>query len=164
MDSSQLSENTCLFIRQSFPHSLTLPVSKINSDLDTIIRDQLLLEIGDRCTPHGYIKKDSIQIIKRSVGIINTTQRQGSIDYNIVYEADVCSSPNGLEINCEIINTNKLGIMAEFKPLSIVLAKQHHDDKEKFDSKKVGDIIKVKIVGSRYELKDDQINAIAILV
>lgn len=164
MNPSQIAHNSCLFERQSFPYSITLQVSKIGSNIDDTITEELQRELGDRCTAHGFISADTISIIKRSVGVINTTQRQGSIDYKIVYEADVCRNPDGREIYCQVINTNKLGIMAEFKPLSIVLAKQHHEKKKEFDTKKVGDIIKVKIMGSRYELRDDQINAIAVLV
>ena len=164
MNPSQIAHNSCLFERQSFPYSITLQVSKIGSNIDDTITEELQRELGDKCTAHGFISAESISIIKRSVGVINTTQRQGSIDYKIVYEADVCRNPDGREIYCQVINTNKLGIMAEFKPLSIVLAKQHHEKKKEFDNKKVGDIIMVKIMGSRYELRDDQINAIAVLV
>ena len=165
MNPSQVSENSQLFERQSFPHSITLPVSKIGKDIDATIIEQLQQEVGDKCTAHGFIRSSSIVITKRSVGIINTTQRQGSVDYKVVYEAEVCRKPDGQEIYCQVVNTNKLGIMAEYKPLSIVLAKQHHQDKKtEFDTKKVGDVIKVKIMGSRYELRDDQINAIAVLV
>ena len=48
-------------------------------------------------------------------------------------------------------------------PISVLLAKQHHQDNELFESLKVNNKIKVKIIGKRFEYGDTQINVIGVL-
>ena len=61
-----------------------------------------------------------------------------------------------------------MGVMAyvgdEQSPyISILMAKQHHIDNDKFNNLKINDIIKIKVLGKRYEYGDNQISVIGIL-
>ena len=96
-------------------------------------------------------------------------QFNGSVLYNIIFVADVCNPVEGMVVPANVININKMGILAyggyeEPYPLNILLAKQHHIDNEYFDSVKENDNIFVKVIGIRKEYGDSQISIIGKLM
>ncbi len=144
--------------------TITISADKITSNLDDVILKQLKSTVGNKCGSHGYIDSNSITILKRSIGKINSGHLNGSLSYEVSYKADVCNPVEGSEITCQVVNKNKMGILASAPPLSIVLARQHHPDNERFESVNVGDTITIKVIGKRFELYDNQITAIGELV
>lgn len=153
-----------IFTPSILNESITLQPNKITSNIDNIILKELKKAVGNKCGSHGYIDENSIVILKRTIGKLNTGHLNGSISYDVSYKAKLCNPIEGSEISCKIININKMGILAREDPLSIVLARQHHISNETFDSLKIGDLINVKIIGKRFELYDNQITAIGELV
>ena len=145
-------------------HTITLTPDKLAGDLDETLLDYLKREVGNKCTRYGYIDRDSITVLKRSIGSVNSTYLNGSLKYDLTYKANVCNPLDGTIITCTAMNTNKMGILAERHPLSIVLARQHSEDEEAFNKIQVGDEIRVKVIGKRFELYDEQITAIGQLI
>lgn len=143
---------------------ITIPADKITSNLENVILKQLKQAVGNKCGSNGYIDMDSIVILKRTIGKLNTSHLNGSISFDISYKANVCNPIEGSEITCEVVNKNKMGLLASIHPLSVVLARQHHLDNKQFEEINIGDTITVKIIGKRFELYDDQITAIGELV
>jgi hypothetical protein len=61
-----------------------------------------------------------------------------------------------------------MGILAgvpheDNSPLNILLARQHHNNNKYYDKIQEKDIIKIKILGKRYEYGDTQISIIGVL-
>lgn len=158
-----MTENS-IFMTSVLNETITIPAHKITTNLDHVILNELRQTIGNKCGSHGYIDKDSISIVKRSIGKINSGHLNGSLAYEVSYKANICNPTEGSLITCEVVNKNKMGILASAPPLSIVLARQHHPDNETFDNLTLGDQITIKVVGKRFELYDDQITAIGELV
>lgn len=100
-------------------------------DITSILTQKLRGQIGDKCSKEGYIKKNSIQILQRTIGKINTRFLDGSINYRIIYSADVCNPRPGDILKVQFVEKNKAGILAEKlgTPLNIVLPKDIHADK-----------------------------------
>ena len=157
-------EPTELYMTSMQTHTLTLSASDIRGNLDRILEQHLKREVGDKCTRYGYIDRDSVVIVRRSIGSINTVSLNGSLRYDVAYRANVCNPLEGSVIRCKAISINKMGILAEQHPVSVVLARQHSNDEEKFNNVKEGDDILVRIIGKRFELNDEQITAIGQLV
>ena len=111
----------------------------------------------------GYIDKESISIIERSIGKINSQQLNGNIQFNVRYRALVCNPPKGTIISCKVLNINKMGVLVEKKPLSIVCARQHHEDKSVFKTIDIGDEINVILIGNTFDLYDEEICSIGII-
>jgi len=155
-----IEDTSDIYVTSVQNHTLTLAASELRGNLDTTLLRLLRDEVGNQCTRHGYIDRDSIEIVKRSIGTVNTVSLNGSLRYDIIYRASVCNPLDGTLLYCTVVNTNKMGILAERSPLSIVLARQHSDDEAIFNSVKEGDQIQVKIIGKRFELHDEQITAI----
>lgn len=166
-NSNDLDENTNfskLFKLSSINTYVDILSSDILSGIDDIILKTIKEKYGDKCNTLGFIDKKSIKLIKRSIGTINSSFLNGSIRYNVIYSANICNPIDGTIINCKILNINKMGILAEAAPLSIVLARQHHIGNKEFDNISIGENHLIKIIGKRFELYDDQITIIAELV
>ena len=153
-----------IYMTSILNETITLPAHKITTNLDHVILNELRRSVGNKCGSYGYIDMDSISIVKRSIGKINSGHLNGSLAYEVSYKAKVCNPTEGSLINCEVVNKNKMGILATAPPLSIVLARQHHPDNDTFNNLGLGDAITIKVIGKRFELFDDQITAIGELV
>lgn len=153
-----------IFMPSVLTHVIYLSANRIGSNLDDIIINTLKREVGNKCITFGYIDRDSITILQRSIGKVNSVHLNGSISCDVSYQANLCNPDEGSIVECKVKSINKMGILAEKHPLTIVLARQHHTDVEVFDIVEPDDIIQVKIIGKRFELNDEQITAIGKLI
>ena len=135
--------------------------SDLSNNIDTVLKDKIISEIEGRCVNDGYIKKDSVRLIKRSIGKLMMSQFNGNIIYNIIYTAKVCNPHEGDIVKCRVENINKMGIMCKKEPMLIALSKIYHEDSiDLFNKINVDDVIKVEVIASRYEFNDNEINII----
>jgi len=65
-------------------------------------------------------------------------------------------------------NITKAGIRCETteipSPIIAFIARDHHYSNDRFASVKEGDILKIKVIGQRFELNDTQISIIGELI
>ena len=161
-----------LFIDTIISKSIAIEPSNINRNLNEFILNKLKTNYEGKCLKLGYVKPNSITILKRSMGSIIQSHFNGSILYNIKFSIKVCNPLEGSIINAFVKNINKMGILASISdtengnddsPLNILLARQHHIDNADFFTKNIGDSITIKIIGKRFEFGDNQISIIAVL-
>ena len=143
-----------------------------SNNIDTMIKFALKEKIGNKCIKDGYVLSNSINILKRSLGKINTNFFDGSITYNITYTAKLCNPIEGSLLVVQYIDHNKMGILANKKgtPLNIVIPKQLHKDKKLFKTIETKLInkeeinLKIQVIGKRFEKDDTEIFVIGKLV
>lgn len=150
---------------------IILNASNLNN-IERLIKNKLQKKIGNKCIKDGYVLSNSIQILKRSIGKINTAFFDGSISYNIQYSAKICNPKEGSFIIVDYVDHNKMGILAKKNntPLNIVIPKQLHKNKELF--KKIDEQLvqeqsiklKIQIIGKRFEKDDTEIFVIGKLI
>ena len=150
---------------------IILNPSNLNN-IERLIKNKLQKKIGNKCIKDGYVLSNSIQILKRSIGKINTAFFDGSISYNIQYSAKICNPKEGSFIMVDYVDHNKMGILAKKNntPLNIVIPKQLHKNKELF--KKIDNLLqqqqeiklKIQIIGKRFEKDDTEIFVIGKLI
>jgi len=154
-----------LFIRSTLFHKINLLPHEIKHDVDSIILEKLKNEVGDRCIKEGYVRKESIELLKRSIGVVDCIHFNGRISFQITYSAEVCNPTEGLKLKGRIADINKMGAIINIKPLSIILPKQQPQiDLEVFKGLSVNDEVLVSIVGCIFELYDTEINAVGTIV
>lgn len=154
-----------LFIRSTLFHKINLLPHEIKHDVDAIILEKLKNEVGDRCIKEGYVRKESIELLKRSIGVVDCIHFNGRISFQITYSAEVCNPTEGLKLKGRIADINKMGAIINIKPLSIILPKQQPQiDLEVFKGLSVNDEVLVSIVGCIFELYDTEINAVGTIV
>lgn len=152
-------------------HTIHLKPNEIKKgfNIKEVLKNQLINKVGDRCVKDGYVVGDSIEIIKYSIGELCTAHFTGDIRFSILYTALIYNPSEKDQLTCKIINKNKMGILAEAgvgnpAPISILLSKQHHPEKDIFKDLDVGKTIHITVIGKRYELNDKQIFVIGKLI
>lgn len=157
-----------LFVSVKGNTSVRLEPRDLNSKMDDTILRHLKKENEGKCIKDGFVREKSIKILKRSFGTAQTSAFNGCMTVNVEYSMDICNPLQGAQMEVQAVNINKMGILAgvpyeQSSPLNIMLAKQHHIDNEEFESIKLDDVFKVRVIGSRFEYGDTQISIIAVL-
>ena len=123
--------------------NLSIHPEDIKNDIDNIIKHKLKEKMEGKCSDNGYVIKDSITIIKRSIGSIATFNNQSMIKYVITYKAKLLSPTEGTNMDVYVNNSNKMGIIAYIKlgkkdietiddsPIIAVLPKEYFKDSER---------------------------------
>lgn len=159
-----------LFIHALLNDRVKLKPRQVTKEFETHIFAKLKQTFEGRCTYHGYIKIDSIEIVKVSCGMVKDITLNGDTIYNVSYYADVCNPVVGSIISVRVVNTNMFGILAEksviinntsYSILDVIVAKNNNNELDKI---KVGNTINVEIIGKKYELEDKKITVIGKIV
>lgn len=138
--------------------NILIPPEKFNSKINVFIEESLKKKIENKCICEGYVKSNSINIVKKSIGNLKGSQFNGYINYEILFKALVCSPKNGSIIKCKVkLINNKLGILGNNGPLTIIVGKQLHNNPELLDEINIDDIVEVKVIEIKYSLDDKEI-------
>ena len=144
------------------------------SDLSSDINQMILLNLKKRyegvCNKDGYIIKDSIQLINRSIGQIKTINNISFINFNVTYSSDIIYPSIDSEYETYVETINKVGIISYIKlneddtlkdsPYIVITPKEYIDDKV-FESIKVNDVITVKVKSFRIKYASQQIQIVS---
>ena len=133
----------------------------INKDLNETLKNILITDVEGKCVREGYIEENSINIIKRSVPYFYGNQLNGSMAIDIIYSAKICCPTKGNIIECDVQKINKLGILASTGPLSIIIARQFHKNKNIFKDIKENEKISIKVIDKRFNINEKKISIIA---
>lgn len=157
-----------LFISTISKTTISVEPKYLNNNIDRVLLTKLKDNVEGKCIKDGYVKKNSVKIIKRSAGVAQISGFNGSSLFHIMYSIDVCNPLEGHIIEVQALNINKMGIFAgvpyeQNSPINVMIAKQHHIDNPKFDKIKENDIFKIKVIGKRYEYGDTSIQIIGII-
>lgn len=153
--------------------NINLKPYEMKNDIDNLIKEKLKCNIEGKCSENGYILKDSIIIIKRSLGKIKTFNQQSIISFLITYKAKVITPTKGLLLDVHINNINKMGIIAYIKlgekesetfdesPLIIILPKEYFNENTySFEDLKINQKINITVIGSRIKYNSDKIQVV----
>ena len=97
---------------QIFNDTISLISSDLNKDIDNIILNKLKKKYEGLCKDNSFILNNSINILKRSLGRIETSDNINYIKYDISYKCSNLSPNIGDKIDCYVNNKNKMGIIA----------------------------------------------------
>lgn len=153
-----------LFFISVIEDKISLKPSEINNNINEHILDKIKNKIGNKCYKQGFIDRNSIKLLERSIGKIKSSHFNGNLIFNVKIEVQICNPLQGDIIKCKVIGKNKMGILAKNSPLVIALSKMHHSDPSIFDKINKDDEIKVEVICSKFELNDNEIDVIAKLI
>lgn len=154
-------EETGIYNNITLKKKVLLFPKNLNKNLLNSLKKKLSDKFEGKCVTEGFIKDGSIEIVNRHIGKLTGSNFRGTYEYVVYFNADVCSPVNGEVIKCKVLNTNRLGVLAECGPLSIIIPKDYHEDKSVFNKLDVNDIIMVEIIGKRFEINDTKISVVA---
>ena len=133
----------------------------LNENIDEYINNYLKLKVENYCVDEGYIKPESVKILKKSIGMLLGSRFTGDITYNIAYTAQVCNPIVGNIIDCKVKFVNKLGILGSNGPITIIIGKQFHSNDNELNKISENDIVKVEVIAKKFSLNDKEIKIIA---
>ena len=142
-----------------------LPMQAIGSNTKQTLENKLARDMEGKCVVEGYVKPGSVVVESYSSGMLSD---EGAM-FDVIMRCLVCSPVEGMHIDCVAKNiTESAGIKAETEddpsPVIIYIARDHNFNNKDFSKVKVGDKIKVRVIGQRFELNDKYISVIAELI
>ena len=150
-----------IYMKNLLSKTITLSFNDIGNNITELITEKIIDTFSGICIEEGFVKPNSINLVEYSAG-----QIRGNIVVFIVnFECLICRPVAGLKFNCVVKNITKAGIRAEYidnpTPVIVFIAKDHHYDMDEFSKIKEDDIIRVRVIGIRFELNDKYISVIA---
>ena len=156
-----------LFIPIKFKTNIILKPNELDADFEMTILKKLKAIYENVCSKYGYIKNNSIKIIKRSIGIIKNQHFNGNVSFDVVCIAEICNPIQGSIIKCKVKAKNSLGLLAEgyydkIPILEIIVPKISAgiQSEVNLDQINIGQEIKIEVCGKKYQLFDKHISII----
>ena len=135
------------------PYDIPKNRQLVDSKLLQVIKEKY----GNKCNHNGFIEKDSIEILERSIGEINSCHFNGEIYYNIKVGVRICTPNVGSFVTCRVIGKNQAGIFCVADPLQIIVSPDNHEDTSFFENIKKDDNVEIEIIRYQILLNHDHI-------
>ena len=149
-----------IYFKTALHKKIVINSQNLDENIDNYINKYLKNKIEGKCIDEGYIKPDSIEIIKKSIGMLLGSKFNGDITYDILYTADITNPVIGNIIDCKVKFINKLGILGNNGPITIIVSKQFHNNSDFINEIKQGDVIKVEVIDKKFSLNDTEIKIV----
>ena len=161
---------------QIFNNNISLYPPDLNKDIDNIILKKLKKTYEGYCKDNCFILKNSINIINKSLGKIETHENKNIIKYDVKYSCDIISPTNGEEIEIIVHNITKMGIIGYIKidekysksdnpfensPLIVIVPE---DKINNINDINVGQKLKTEILNYRIKFRNEQIQVVCKIV
>ena len=164
--SSSLSPEDDLYSKTILTTKVVVPFILVGSNVETTIKNTISAKFEGKCIVEGFVKPDSISIIKFSSGTLASKY----VEFEVVFECNICCPVEGMQINCYAKNITQAGIRAftsldeKKSPVIIYVSRDHHSSNSYFNSVNEKDFIRIRVIGQRFELNDKQVSVIGELM
>lgn len=160
-----------MFMPIKFNTTIILTPRELTRDFDKTIIDKVKITLENCCSKHGYIKKDTIKIIKRSAGYFKESHLNGNIAFDISCIAEICNPSQDSIIKCEVKAKNNLGLRAigmyeNMAILEVIIPKitSGIQSDVNIDNINIGDIVNIQVCGKKFTLYDKMISIIGKII
>jgi DNA-directed RNA polymerase subunit E'/Rpb7 len=159
------NRNLGIYTTMMITQRVSIPMTNVGDNIKQTLERVIANSIEGKCIVEGYIKQGSTRVVSYSSGELHSSEAM----FDVVIECMVCCPVEGMHISCFAKTiTDSAGIKAEVdedpSPVVIFVARDHHYTNKLFSKVNVGDKIKVRVIGQRYELNDKYISIIAELI
>lgn len=151
--------------------SVNIEAKHIQGDINELLYKSLIKKYEGVCNKDGYVQKNSLEIVNRSIGEVKTINNTSYIVYNITYKANIYSPVKGTKLDVCINSITKMGIIAYLKdtdtdtiessPFIVIIPKEYFGEDGSFDQYLVNQKIKVQIEDSRIKYMSPNIQIVA---
>ena len=155
-----------VYVNSMLSKRVTLGITEIGKNIKQNLEKKIKYSIEGRCISEGFIRPKTVEIVSYSSGLI----KDDYVEFQVIYRCLICNPVKDMEMDCVVNNVTKAGIHAFVKddddntPVTVFVARDHHISNPYFESVQEKDHIRVRIIGTRYELNDPSITAIASLI
>lgn len=150
---------SALFMKHVFVERLHVPFVSVGTNIEYIIKEELIEKLEGKCNKDGFIKPDSIRVLSISSGEIVSDM----VVFHVTVECLLCHPMEGMTIHVKAVNVTKAGIRAisadhEVSPFDVFVARDHNYMSKEFTNIEVGQTFYIDIIGSRFEIFDPTIS------
>jgi DNA-directed RNA polymerase subunit E'/Rpb7 len=160
-----------MFMPIKFNTTIILTPNELNKTFENTILTKIKATLENSCSKHGYIKRDSIKIIKRSPGYIKESHFNGNIAYDLNCIAEICNPAQDSIVKCIVKAKNNLGLLAigkyeDMAILEVIIPKITSGilSDVNIDNINIGDEINVIVCGKKFTLYDKMISIIGKII
>jgi len=121
------------------------------------LKQKIVNTIEGKCIEEGYVKPNSVKILRYSSGLVKTQ----FIEFSVVFECKTCNPTEGLMLyNCICTSVTKGGIHANIYdnnrniPVTVYIHRDQFAENRTFQSINKDDVFDIKVIGARFELND----------
>jgi len=133
----------------------------IGRNIKQLLEKLVAKMVEGKCGVDGFVRPGSVRVLTYSSGILDGK----FATFDVVYECLTCYPVEGLTFQCVAKNISTAGIRAVINepvsPVIVYIARDHHYDRHEFSKIKEEDEIRVRVIGSRFELNDKFVSVIA---
>jgi DNA-directed RNA polymerase subunit E'/Rpb7 len=151
-----------LFERRELSKKVHIHSKFLQKNMQASVLAQLKMNVEGKCSAEGFVQRNSITIIKYSLG--RTNYVKGGVDYDVQFQADICMPHEGQKFKVPVTVRSKVGIHAETPPLKILVPRDLHIGNQDFENVKVGEEIECEVIGSQFRQQDTDIVVVARLL
>lgn len=154
-----------IYSRSLITRSISLPITSIGSNIQENIEKCISANYEGKCIVEGFIQPNSSKIITYSSGLVKGL----NIQFEVVFECQVCCPVEGMLLQCVAKNITKAGIRGESStekpsPIIVFVTRDHHFMSEYFSTIQEDMEFIARVIGQRFELNDKYVSIIAELV
>jgi len=155
-----------VYIMSMLSKKVVLKITEIGKNIKQNLEKKIKYGIEGKCIAEGFIRPKTVEIVSYSCGLV----KDDHIEFQVIYRCLVCNPIKDVEVECKVKNITKAGIHAEVRdddnnvPITIFVARDHNYANRMFENVEVDAIVRVKIIGVRFEFNDPSITAIAQLL
>ena len=155
-----------VYIKSILTKKTILSITEVGSNTKKILEEKITSGVEGKCIAEGFIRPGSVRIISYSSGVVNAD----NVEFQTVFECMICHPVEDMKIECTSKTITKAGIHAQVVdmndviPVTVFIARDHHNTDKHFNTIKENMDIVVKVIGIRYELNDPYICVIGQLI
>lgn len=148
-----------IYAKSILSRKISLLITEIGGNVKENLESKIASTVEGKCIAEGFIKPGSVRLVSHSSGNINAEY----VDFQTLFECLICHPVEGMTIDCTSKTITKAGVHAQVIdsdgaiPLTVFIARDHHNTNRQFNSIKENSNVTVKVVGVRYELNDPYI-------
>ena len=128
---------------------------------DDILLAKLKATLEGKCSKHGYVIPNSLELLSRSMGAAEKGHFTSDFLYYMKVQGKVYNPPDGLQVDGEVVRKNKMGLYVIIEDaIRIMVPRDLHIGNAEFDAIELGDRIRIEIKKSRFQVNDTHILSI----
>jgi DNA-directed RNA polymerase subunit E'/Rpb7 len=152
-----------------FEQRVTFTPKELNfvekKSINELILSKLRDLIENKCSKHGFVLPGTTEILSRSLGRVENGRFTGAFVYQVQARGKVLVPVDGAIVRGTILKKNKMGIYVYYKnAFRIMIPRDFHLGDEFYENLKIGDEIEVELKKSRFQINDNYIISVGILV
>lgn len=169
---SEMSASNC-YSECLTSKKVTIPFTEVSShaakgSITQMIRTYISTQIENKCTVDGFVHPNTCKILSHSSGLL-----QGpNVVFDVAYSCSVFLPCEGAILVCRVKSVTSAGILAGINGASVVnpvivyILREHHasDSDKYFNSIRPDAVVRVKVIGHRFELNDKHVSVIGELI